>query len=327
MAPVATGGGAGSHPVGATGGAPRATGGTNGSTGGVTIATGGSSAAGGGGRTGEGAMGGTGGAGVGGVRGVGGTPVGAGGTGGGATGTGGGGGAPRDADLVLWYPFDEDVGTTASDQSGFPGGPRDGLVTVSGTDGSATFTPSHRVGTHALALSGNGVAGGGYVVLPSLVDLAPSAVTIAVWVFPTSGVPWQRVFDFGNDKRTTYMFLTLGEGSDANHVVRFGITQTGTDADQAVDGSAALTLDVWHHLAVVLNAGSPYTGVLYVDGAEVGSNAAMTLHPADLGPTAQNYIGRSQYEADPYANALFDDFRVYRRALTAAAIAALGAPP
>jgi hypothetical protein len=28
-----------------------------------------------------------------------------------------------------------------------------------------------------------------------------------------------------------------------------------------------------------------------------------------------NYIGRSQYTADPYFKGLIDDFRVYRRAL------------
>ena len=55
-----------------------------------------------------------------------------------------------------------------------------------------------------------------------------------------------------------------------------------------IDSTAALSLNAWHHLAVVLADGSPYTGSLYVDGVLAGSNAAMTLHPADLGATVHN---------------------------------------
>ena len=36
-------------------------------------------------------------------------------------------------------------------------------------------------------------------------------------------------------------------------------------------------------------------GILYVNGVEVGRNAALTLTPMSLGATTQNWIGRSQY--------------------------------
>jgi hypothetical protein len=49
----------------------------------------------------------------------------------------------------------------------------------------------------------------------------------------------------------------------------------------------------------------------------------MTLHPADLGATTANYIGRSQFTADPYFKGLIDDFRAYRRALTAPEVTTL----
>src|SRR5207244_698868 len=41
------------------------------------------------------------------------------------------------------------------------------------------------------------------------------------------------------------------------------------------------------------------------------------------GSTAQNWIGRSQYGADPFLNGLVDDFRIYNGALSAAQVAAL----
>jgi hypothetical protein len=74
---------------------------------------------------------------------------------------------------------------------------------------------------------------------------------------------------------------------------------------------------------VVLRAGSPYTGEVFVDGVSAGTNPAMTLHPMDLGATVNNFLGRSQFAVDPYWSGLFDDFRVYRRALTATEVAAL----
>jgi hypothetical protein len=45
--------------------------------------------------------------------------------------------------------------------------------------------------------------------------------------------------------------------------------------------------------------------------------------PFRLGSTGQNWIGRSQYSADPYFNGKIDDFRIYRGALSASAVLAL----
>ena len=88
---------------------------------------------------------------------------------------------------------------------------------------------------------------------------------------------------------------------------------------------ALLTLNAWHHVAVTLAAGSPYTGTLYIDRVPAGTNTRMTLHPADLGATDRNFIGKSAFAQDPYLSGIIDDFRVYRRALKASEIAAL--PP
>jgi len=66
-------------------------------------------------------------------------------------------------------------------------------------------------------------------------------------------------------------------------------------------------------------------GVLYVNGAAVGTNSSMTLKPASLGMTSNNYLGRSQYSPDPYLNGVLDEFRIYSVALSASEIAATDA--
>jgi hypothetical protein len=223
---------------------------------------------------------------------------------------------PPDPDLVLYYPFEGASGSETADASMFAGGPRNAVVSVGGTGGAAGFSTMHQVGTYALSLTSNGSTGGGYLAIPSLATLTPGPTTLAAWVYVTAQTKWQRVFDLGNNT-TTYMFLTTAEGTDTKLLVRFAITTGGANAEQRIDSAAALSVNAWHHVAVVLADGSPYTGSLYVDGALAGSNAAMTLHAADLGATTANYIGRSQYTADPYFKGLIDDFRVYRRALSA----------
>jgi hypothetical protein len=134
-----------------------------------------------------------------------------------------------------------------------------------------------------------------------------------------STASWNRIFDFGNDT-TTYMFLTPQNGSTTR--VRFAITTSGGGGEQQITGTSALNAGVWYHVAVTLNGN---TGILYVNGAAVGTNNAMTLMPSSLGSTVNNYIGRSQYTADPYLNGVFDEFRIYNVALSPAEIAATDA--
>ena len=102
----------------------------------------------------------------------------------------------------------------------------------------------------------------------------------------------------------------------SNGKIRFAI-KVNNSSEQRIDGQAALPTGGWHHVAVTLNGS---TGTLYVDGAQVGINTAMTLKPSDLGATTQNWIGRSQYSADPYLDGRVDDFRIYNRALTASEV-------
>jgi|GEM_PF-1888348 len=232
------------------------------------------------------------------------------------------GAARLDPDLVIWYPFDDSSGTTAHDLAMAPGGPHDGMLLTTGAGGTASFSALPQVGTHALALTGNGSAAGGYVSLPTLEKLAPDAVTLAVWVYPTSSARSQRVFDFGSSDNVT-MSLTTSQGTDSSGTARFSMTSSGTVDEQRIDSAAPLTLNAWHHLCVSLPTGDSYMGTLYVDGAAAGINNLMTLHPADLSTTTKNYIGRSQYATDPYLSGRIDDFRVYRRSLTAAEVAAL----
>lgn len=155
-----------------------------------------------------------------------------------------------------------------------------------------------------------------YVDLPAAVLGGASAITLSVWVKPTHDADWQRVFDFGNNA-TRYMYLATRNGSG---VPRFAITTNGPGAEQGLNGTAALPLNQWSHLAVTVSGS---TGTLYVNGTAVAQNTSMTLNPSALGTLTNNWLGRSNFSDDPVYAGAFDEFNVYSRALTASEITSL----
>lgn len=160
-----------------------------------------------------------------------------------------------------------------------------------------------------------------YVSLPAEVITGLTDFTLSVWVRPTRQQSWARIFEAGNST-SRYLFLTQ---RNQNGVPRFAMTTNGGGAaEQGINGTAALPLDTWSHIAVTL-AGT--TGTMYVNGVAVGTNTSMTLNPAALGALANHWLGRSHYTTDPLYLGGLDELNVYGRALSAAEIDALQSGP
>jgi hypothetical protein len=165
-------------------------------------------------------------------------------------------------------------------------------------------TPSYQDGndgTKALWLNG---PNGQYLQLPY--EVADSQeLTLSMWVFLRNGSAWQRLFDFGSDT-DHYLFLTPNNGS----VMRFAVKNGGDE--QTLDAPKLPTFQ-WKH--VVLTIGADKTAI-YVDGEQAATSSSITIRPSDVKP-CMNYIGRSQFVADPLMNAFVDDVRIYNYAVTA----------
>jgi hypothetical protein len=191
-------------------------------------------------------------------------------------------------------------------------------VTVNGPAGNiagCTATGARVTGKigNAVKLCGNNE----YVQVPNGVVSGLHDFTVSAWVNPSANSGWSRVFDFGTGTGN-YMFLTLSAGGGP---IRFAITTSGGGGEQQINGTSTLPLNTWSLVTVTL---SGTTGTLYVNGQAVATNPNMTLNPAALGNTTQDYIGKSQYN-DPYLTGEIDDFNIYSSALTAAQVAALAA--
>lgn len=201
--------------------------------------------------------------------------------------------------------FDESSGTTAFDSS------------PNGNDGTLVGGPVWVSGQFGNGLDLDGADD--HVTLPAGVAAGFRDFTVATWVKLDSLDNWARVFDFGSST-ANYMFLSPSNG--ATRKLRFAISTSGGGGEQIIESPSALPVGTWTHVAVTLSGG---TGTLYVNGSAVGTNHSMTLSPASLGATPNNYIGKSQYP-DPYLNGQVDEFQLHDRALADFEVAALANP-
>jgi len=153
-----------------------------------------------------------------------------------------------------------------------------------------------------------------------LADPIANASTFMTWVKWDGGAEWQRIFDFGNGTGA-YLFLSP-MASSGN--MRFAITTNGNGAEQRIDAPFSLPTNSWCHVAVTLDGS---VGLLYLDGVPVATNSSLTIRPWQTLSTT-NYIGHSQFPADPLFHGEVSSFRIFGRALSGAEIQSLAyAPP
>jgi hypothetical protein len=182
---------------------------------------------------------------------------------------------------------------------------------------AATATRSAGKYANALELDGTATS---YATLPTGIVSSLSDFTIAAWVKMDAMANWMRVFDFGNST-TQYMFLTVQAGTTTvnnikSSIVRYAIKNGGTEL--SVSAPYAFPLNTWVQLAVTQSGN---TARLYINGALVATNTALTIRPSQLTAagtttgTTLNYLGKSQF-SDPMFNGSIDEFKIYSRALS-----------
>ncbi|AQQ08984.1 Rhamnogalacturonan endolyase YesW precursor [Sedimentisphaera cyanobacteriorum] len=157
-----------------------------------------------------------------------------------------------------------------------------------------------------------------YLVLPE--NIAGSDdFTFAAWVYWDGGEKWQRIFDFGNNT-DNYMFITPSTYSSQ---MRFSITQSGYNGEKRLE-SGAFPVNEWTHVAVVLDDD---TGRLYINGS-LEASESITLNPSDIS-ASKNYLGKSNFSADPLFSGILDDVIISDAAFSAVEIEKLmsNSPP
>ncbi len=194
---------------------------------------------------------------------------------------------PASADWASYYSFNSNASDASNNFNGtLVGG---AAIQVDATRGLVLNLPG---------------GAGQYVNYPAGLGAARS---FGGWVKWRGGAPWQRIFDFGQDTQR-FFFLCPSTGGG---LLQFGITAQSSNYTQVIE-AAGLPLNVWTHLAVVLDGRQ---GILYTNGQVAAINNSINLLPSDLGAT-KAYFGRSQFPADAYFNGQLDSVKINSRALT-----------
>lgn len=184
---------------------------------------------------------------------------------------------PTNLDWTAFYSFDNGV----TDANGFFNG---SLVNGATTTADPIRGP-------VLSLDGANQ----YVSLPGGIG---AMRTFSAWVKWNGGNDWQRIFDFGVDDNS-YAMLTAEANSGK---LRFEITPNGPSESRDLDSPNSLPVNVWTHVAVGLDGRQ---AVIFINGQAVAVNSSVNLLPSDvMGPA--NYLGRSQFAADPYFDGQMD---------------------
>lgn len=191
--------------------------------------------------------------------------------------------------LILYYSFDN------------------GAVATVGKDAisyNVSFSKDDSVMGNSVFLDGNS----SYLQLPSDLNKAMGDdFTISTWVkFDTLNY-WMRVFDFGADN-TDYAFLGLSTPND----LRYALLSKDTPSELNMTATSVIYEDIWYHISLVRES---TVMKLYINGSLACESAAFKDNsPSDI-ENSMNYIGKSQFSADPYFNGRVDEFKVFNKAL------------
>lgn len=190
------------------------------------------------------------------------------------------------------------------------------------TDASGNYTGSLCDGATLETVAGEGIVNLGHngyfdfgrSLGEIIKDLNGDYTFTATLFIPTStalGANGNFIFNFGNSSSAGYAFLGANE-------TRYSISKTNWSGEQNNKVGSQFPRGEWVSVAVVQEGGN---NTVYING-EKKKTSSISLHPADLGATSQNWLGRSPYSGDVNLHdARYADFRIYGQALTDAEVA------
>ena len=144
-----------------------------------------------------------------------------------------------------------------------------------------------------------------YIDLPDGFDYFASGLTFSLWAKPTALRDWARFFDFGNGpNEDNIAFSRIGTSGR----VRFAIYDG--DIGYTLNVPGVIYQDEWRMFTVTLdNQGN---AALYKNGMLLETE---TLAIPNVVTRVNNFIGRSNWEADALYKGLMDEIRLYNYAL------------
>ena len=132
--------------------------------------------------------------------------------------------------------------------------------------------------------------------------------TITAWVYIISYTYNSIIFDFGNLNNTDSIFTFIADGTYASI--------SNPKGSNSTIYAFLIRLRQWYHIAFVLYR---YRGYLYINGVLV---SAGTITIPSIVLRERNFFGRSNQINSNHINAILDDIKLYRGAMTSVQVQA-----
>jgi len=218
--------------------------------------------------------------------------------------------APSLGNVVRRWSFNQAAGTAPAGTTVTDAVSGTALATVQGA--GANFT-----GSGLRIPGGTGASGAAYLQLPAGLISGYTNVTVEIWAKTLSLQNWGRLMDFNNGTGN-YILLSTAIAGDLN-AQRF---ESKAAATVTLDSGIPTATNVMYHYAVTFTSTGAATGrwTWYRDGDTVAwLDVAYSLATF---PDVNNWLGRSAFGGDSYANAEYAEVRVSNVAMTRDQVAA-----
>lgn len=148
----------------------------------------------------------------------------------------------------------------------------------------------------------------GYLLAPSDIDYFPKGkFSILAWIRIHEYKCWSRLIDFGDGPANNTIYIVLSYETIGTQ--RFALW-TEPEFFNSVDSIQNMTLGEWHHIAATYEN---QLMTMYIDGFLIGER--LVNRDMNVKKRTNNYIGKSNWFADEYANVDIDDMKIFDRAL------------
>jgi len=132
-----------------------------------------------------------------------------------------------------------------------------------------------------------------------------SDFTFEAWIYKKNNNNWSRVFDFGNGANHNNVIVVLSKEKSG----KFSFHINNDNMNRSFEFADVIPTNEWVHLTLRLTS---HIGWVYINGEY--ANVGLLQQPDDI-VRSINYIGRSNWSNDDFADMLIDEFRLYKIAL------------
>jgi len=127
--------------------------------------------------------------------------------------------------------------------------------------------------------------------------------TFETWFYKRNNNKWSRVFDFGNGPGASNFIVTFSNNTSGKLSVH---VNNESGISRSISTPEPLPLNEWTHVAVTMIMDR--ITWIYINGE---FNLVAPLQDPDSVVRTINYVGKSNWSNDKYADALIDELRIY----------------